>query len=145
MVMDVLSRITSQTEKEGGIHGIGIARPAPPISHLLFADNLMFFCRANSKEATKARHIMSTFESWSGQTINLAKSFLHFSRNVGRETKVHLGSILRLQQARDAGSYLGLPLSLNRSKTLAFNEVTEKVQKRVAGRHILYLKQVEQC
>lgn len=93
----------------------------------------MFFCRANSREATEVRCIMTSIEAWFGQTINLAKSFMHFSCNIGQKTKEHLCSILRLQPACEAGSYLGLPLSLNRSKVRAFNEIKEKVQRRVAG------------
>lgn len=133
LVMDVLSRFTSLAESQGAIHGIKNARQAPPIPHHLLADDLMFFCRANLREANEVHRILTTFEKWSGQTINLAKSFLHFSRNVGQQNKEQLSSILRLQQAHTPGTYLGLPLTLNRSKVCAFNEVKEKVQRRVAG------------
>lgn len=49
---DVLSRLISRAERLGQIHGIKISRVAPPISHLLFADDTMIFIRADAGEAS---------------------------------------------------------------------------------------------
>uniref|UniRef100_A0A803Q029 Reverse transcriptase domain-containing protein n=1 Tax=Cannabis sativa TaxID=3483 RepID=A0A803Q029_CANSA len=63
---EVLSKLILKGESNGDIHGVQIARTAPPISHLMFADDTILFLRANEKEATNISEILSTYERWSG-------------------------------------------------------------------------------
>lgn len=51
------------------------------MSHLIFSDDLMLFCRANESEALHIRRCLQKFESWIGETINSRKSFLYFNNN----------------------------------------------------------------
>jgi hypothetical protein len=43
---EVLSRLFLKEEQLGNLHGIKIARNSPPISHLLFADDIIIFSKA---------------------------------------------------------------------------------------------------
>lgn len=56
---DVLSVLLKKDVNEKRIHGIKIARNAPVISHILFADDSLLFARANSQEA---RIILETLQ-----------------------------------------------------------------------------------
>lgn len=94
LVMEALSRLVACAEHAGNFHSIKIARVAPPISHLLFADDLTFFCRATTREAPTLRDVLNTFERWTGQTINLSKSFLSFSRKMDPNLSTRICSIL---------------------------------------------------
>lgn len=47
LVMEGLTRLIAKAKNDNRMHGIKIARQAPPITHLLFADDLMVFFRAN--------------------------------------------------------------------------------------------------
>lgn len=86
--MEVFSRMFSKAEADHASHGIRIARGAPPISHLLFADDVMLFCRANCGEVLKLHQCLAIFATWFGQLINHQKSYLHFSCNMTQEAWV---------------------------------------------------------
>lgn len=47
LITEILTRIIRREEERGLIHGIKIARAAHSIFNLLFADDVMLFCRAN--------------------------------------------------------------------------------------------------
>jgi hypothetical protein len=78
---EILSRILLKEENMGGIHGIKIARWSPSISHLLFADNVMIFSKANREEATVILRSLNIYAQWSGQRINFSKSAIFYSKN----------------------------------------------------------------
>jgi hypothetical protein len=44
-----LSSLLQQSENRGELHGIKNGRLGPPISHLLFADDIIFFARSDSR------------------------------------------------------------------------------------------------
>ncbi|KAK9286217.1 hypothetical protein L1049_014602 [Liquidambar formosana] len=130
---EVLSRLLFREEENGEIHGIKICRGSPAVSHVLFADDLILFCRAKSSKADAMWTCLNIFESWSGQTVNLDKSSVHFSKNIRGRTAVALCSSLNLQKASSSAKYLGLPLFLVAAKTASFSDIVEKVQGHISG------------
>lgn len=71
-----------RAETLGILHGAKINRTTPHISHLLFADDTMVFSRASEEEVNVVVYVVDTFSVWSGQTLNLQKSSVFFSKNV---------------------------------------------------------------
>lgn len=71
---NVLSGLIHNEVNKGAIHGIKIARAAPQISHLLFADDSLLFSRANIQEAETILQVLQTYQRASGQVVNLEKS-----------------------------------------------------------------------
>jgi hypothetical protein len=61
--LEVLSRLIIKEELAGNIHGIKISRHSPLVSHLLYADDLMVFSRANSSEASSILNCLTKFSS----------------------------------------------------------------------------------
>lgn len=61
-----LSALLKRAELKGEIHGVKIARGVPAISHMLFADDSLFFLRANEGEADAISEILNTYELASG-------------------------------------------------------------------------------
>jgi len=53
-------------ESEGLLHSLNVARAAPSISHLFFADDNMLFVRATQNEALQVLHILKQHELASG-------------------------------------------------------------------------------
>lgn len=75
------SALLAKAEMEGRIHGISICRSAPAVSRLLFADDSLILCKANTGEAQEFKHILAVYEECSGQQINVEKSAVMFSPN----------------------------------------------------------------
>ncbi|GAA0152654.1 hypothetical protein LIER_11080 [Lithospermum erythrorhizon] len=55
-----------------------------PMTHLIFADDTLLLGKATIEEAASFKHILATYESWSGQLVSAQKSTILFSPNVGR-------------------------------------------------------------
>ncbi|XP_050290228.1 uncharacterized mitochondrial protein AtMg01250-like [Quercus robur] len=73
--------LLAKAELEGMIHGVSVCRRAPKISNLLFADNSLLFYWATQMEVQVVTEILQTYAKASGQSINLEKSSVYFSRN----------------------------------------------------------------
>ena len=62
-----LSVLLRNAEDSGLIQGFNIARSAPPISHILFADDIYFFTKASLHSAQTISSLLSSFQEASGQ------------------------------------------------------------------------------
>lgn len=78
-----LSRMLSFELQSGGISGCKITRSCPTISHLLFDDDSLLFCKASIQECQTIHKILSIYEKASDQCVNFDKSAMLFSPNVG--------------------------------------------------------------
>lgn len=70
---DVMSHLLDFKARKGKINGIKIGNVVPRITHLLFADDSLFFCQANQKSCLAIKEIFRTYEMCSGQMINSEK------------------------------------------------------------------------
>uniref|UniRef100_A0A803P6E4 RNase H type-1 domain-containing protein n=1 Tax=Cannabis sativa TaxID=3483 RepID=A0A803P6E4_CANSA len=75
------STLIQKYETNRWIHGCKIARSAPTISHMFFADDSYLYCQASEAEASYFMDLLSKFELASGQKVNVAKSSIFFSTN----------------------------------------------------------------
>ncbi|XP_057444455.1 uncharacterized protein LOC130736669 [Lotus japonicus] len=120
-------------EVSPALHGIKIARSAPVISHLLFADDNVIFARATTQEALTIKAILASYEQASGQVINLDKSMLSCSRNVPENRFHELKQLLNVKAVECYDKYLGLPTIIGKSKTQIFSFVKDRVWKKLKG------------
>lgn len=58
----------------GDLRGVSLCRNGPKLTHLLFADNSLIFCRADQHDCQTLLAILSTYERASSQQINRAKT-----------------------------------------------------------------------
>jgi len=130
---DVLSGLLSKEAKLNKIHGIQVARKAPKISNLLFADDSLLFARANIVEAEKILQILHSYQLASGQVVNLDKSEASFSRNVLKEEKEMICNKMNVKTVMSHTRYLGLPVVFGRSKKEIFSFVIDRVWKKLKG------------
>lgn len=126
-----LSALIRKAEGRGDIHGIKICRNAPIVSHLLFADDCFLFFRAEESEAMIMKEILSTYENASGQSINLQKSEIFYSRNVLEPVENSITNILGVQQVLGTGKYLGLPSMVGRSRKSTFKFIKDRIWKKI--------------
>uniref|UniRef100_A0A0V0HYM8 Putative ovule protein n=1 Tax=Solanum chacoense TaxID=4108 RepID=A0A0V0HYM8_SOLCH len=107
--MESLSRLINYAIEEH--QPVKIGRICTPISHLLFADDIILLAKADAENATTIIHIFNTLSNQSGQNINFNKSSIIFSANVNQEERNNLSSALNISQKDKVGKYLGLPPS----------------------------------
>lgn len=130
---EAFSSLIHKAENHAEITGIKVARHAPPISHLFFADDSILFFRAKQCEVDKVKGIIALYEGASGQRVNLDKSELFSSGNISDERRQDLGSQLGAQTVEQYSKYLGLPTLVGRSKTQVFRSIIEMVLSRLKG------------
>lgn len=103
-----------------------------PISHLMFADDLLIFGRVDKSTSTTLKRILNTFCDLSGQKINEDKSILIFSPNTPRDDRAIFQDTLQVRQSENLGLYLGLPLSHKRPSRGEVQFVVDKVKRKLA-------------
>ncbi|CAN1819320.1 LINE-1 retrotransposable element ORF2 protein [Linum perenne] len=128
-----LSALLRQGSKDGWLHGSIAAKGTPTISHLLFADDSFFFCRAEIEEARQMRKLFETYEAASGQSINRTKSGIFFSPNTHEMLKDGLKHILGILARLDTGRYLGVPSIVGGAKRRVLNFLKDRLWKRIQG------------
>ncbi|XP_021739763.1 uncharacterized protein LOC110706169 [Chenopodium quinoa] len=117
---------------EGLIHGV-VCHGAPNISHLFFADDSIFFSRANINECSKIANILTIFESASGQKINLSKSEVSFSKNVRPDKRKDICELLGVGEVEKHEKYLGIPTIIGKSKNIIFASLKSRIWKKLQG------------
>jgi hypothetical protein len=130
---DVLSGLFHKAASSKDIHGIKVARNAPQLSHLFFADDSLLFTRANSQEAMKILSILDVYQQASGQVVNLDKSEASFSRNVPNEDKNMICNMMGAKAVEAQSRYLGFPIPFGRSKKVVLSFVMDRVWQKVKG------------
>ena len=68
-----LHGLISQAAQRGDIHGFSLSRRSPALTHLLFADDSLLFCRSNVEEYQKVLEVLQVYEMSSGQQVSKAK------------------------------------------------------------------------
>lgn len=87
LLAEGLTALINKEETRGNFHEVGVARGAPKVTHLLFADDSFVFFRADSKESQTCKNILDVYASATGQLVNLDKSSLTFSKNVCKQVR----------------------------------------------------------
>ena len=133
MCTEALIRNIKKAEREKQLTGMKVARVCPEVSHLLFADDSLFFCKANKDECQTILKILKDYEAVSGQQINFQKSSIQFGHKIEESSRQELRDILGIQNLGGMESYLGLPESLGGSKVQVFGFVQDRLNNRVNG------------
>ena len=107
------------------------------ISHLLYADDMLVFCKADPDQLKYLSWIMMWFEAMAGLKINLAKSEI-----------IPVGPVSNLaEMASELGckieslptSYLGLPLGAKHKAIGVWDSIEERYRKRLAAWKTQYI------
>lgn len=142
LIMEGLSALIRKETSTGRMHGISVARGAPELTHLFFADDCFLFCRANSLEVRNMKETLAEFSAASGQAINFNKSSTFFSRNVDSITREVISDIMGIPEGVTTGKYLGLPSLIGRRKIEIMGFIKNKVVGRINSWNNKFLSKV---
>ena len=104
-----------------------------PISHILFVDDSLFFCKTQREECQTFLRILKHYEMVSDQQINFEKSSIHFGHKIDEPTRPELWNILGIHNLGGMRSYLGILENLCGSKIQVFGFIQERLNNRVNG------------
>lgn len=93
----------------GIFQGIQFSCDGPTISHMLFADDSLFFLRANVQNCQNFVQILDIYYMTSRQVVNYDKFSLFLSANSPSFMAHDIGCALRVHVTLNSGIYLGLP------------------------------------
>ncbi|KAK3221897.1 hypothetical protein Dsin_008922 [Dipteronia sinensis] len=82
--------------------------PAP--THLLYADDVLIFCRGTVRNLMRVVHAFRVYDSISDQLVNWSKSSIFFGSLVSLARISSLQSLVGMQIGRLPFSYLEVPL-----------------------------------
>ncbi|XP_060969479.1 uncharacterized protein LOC133036764 [Cannabis sativa] len=125
------SSLIRKYETKGWIKGCQVARGAPHITHMFFADDSYLYCRALESEAQRIMTLLEKYELASSLKVNRQKSSIFFSKNTNLSTRDNICSIMGMHEARDDGFYLGLPNIMKHNKNAVLGFLKDKMRKRV--------------
>ena len=128
---EVLSSLCIHAQDNGTLAGIRVSRGSPFITHLLFADDTMFFCRSSEGGVAKLKEILNVYEAVSGQRINLQKSAITFSAKTPPEVKLRVKATLDIAAEGGAGKYLGLPELFGLKKRDIFASILDRIRQKI--------------
>ena len=103
------------------------------LSHLFFVDDSLIFCKASLEECDALQKVLRVYEEASGQQLNRAKTSIFFNSNTLTTIKEEIKGRFGGQVIKQHEKYLGLPSLVGRNKRNSFNDIKEKVGKKLAG------------
>ena len=65
-----MSSLMHQSIQNKAITGVQVGKACPQLSHLLFADDSLFCCKASIQEAEQMKEMFAIYKRASGQAIN---------------------------------------------------------------------------
>ncbi|KAL0449288.1 UNVERIFIED_CONTAM: hypothetical protein Slati_1485200 [Sesamum latifolium] len=139
---EALSHLIRQAKSQGTIQGISISSQAPRVSHLLFADDTMIFCKATPTAILDIQGILKLFERAFGYKINLEKSAIVFSHNTPVQNREILANVLRVMVKDKHDKYLDLPSTVGQSKCELFEGLKDRIWLKINSWAMKKLSQV---
>lgn len=104
-----LSTLIRQAHIDRHLIGVKASHSGPTITHLLFADDSLLFCKATRAEGLKLKEVLQHYELLSGQSINFDKFGLIFSPNTSQDDRRDFLNIFGVAECNSVERYLGLP------------------------------------
>ena len=125
--------LIKKADLQGDIHGYSLCRRGPKLTHLLFVDDSLNFCRATLEECNKVMDLLKVYEEASGQKINKSKTSLFFSKSIPEDVKHGIKATLGVPEIMQYEKYLRLPSLVGKRKKESFNYIKEKVWRQLQG------------
>ena len=128
-----LHGLISQVANQEEIKGYSLCKNSPRLTHILFANDSLLFCRATIQECQKILDILEVYGKCSGQQINRNKTTIFFSKATYEDIRNQIKTALGVPEIIQYEKYLGLLSLVGRNKKASFNYIKERVWKKLQG------------
>ena len=112
---EVLSRILEKEFTLKNIDGVKASASAPPVTHVMYADDIILFSKATRNNAEVIVKCIQKYCDWSGQSLNKSKSGVFFSKHSTHQNRRAVKHILQMKKLKKDVIYLGFPPFLVKS------------------------------
>ncbi|XP_020704622.1 uncharacterized protein LOC110115660 [Dendrobium catenatum] len=129
IIMDGLSSIFEGATASNSLQAIKVERCE--VSHLMFADDLLVFCKATVRNAHTINSILKEFTTVTGLNVNPLKSSILLSKNT--QAADDICNILNVQQSILPIKYLGLPIFYRKLRLCDFNPLIQRITSQLEG------------
>ena len=102
------------------------------ITHLQFADDTLIFCEPKMEFLINIKGLLSTFQGFSGLTVNYAKSGL-IVLGKNDQWAEEAAAALQCSLVELPITYLGVPLGANMSRASSWQPIIERIQQRLSS------------
>jgi len=106
--------------------GIKLCSGLERIPCLLFANDRLLFCKADTKSCGQVKRLLDDFCRLSGQLINFQKSTLTFSKNANTAHRQLVAGIFNINHSDSLGKYLGCPLFQKKAELCNFPRIIKE-------------------
>ncbi|XP_058749874.1 uncharacterized protein LOC131622872 [Vicia villosa] len=129
---DVLSRAISNLVITNQLNLIKANRHCFVPSHTLFADDIMIFCRGDSKSLNAIANLLRDCGNTSGQYCNFSKSLIYAG---GMTINKHcsLANIIGFTVANPPFTHLGVPIFVGKPKACYFQKIADNIRIKMAA------------
>jgi len=128
---DVLSRSITKLVQEGKLELISSSRHHQLPSHILYADDVMIFCKGKLSSVQALKDLFLTYAGCSGQHINPSKSTI-FSGSLSTGRLNHLVNLLGFNVGSFPFNYLGVPIFKGKPKSSHMQPLADKIKTKLA-------------
>jgi hypothetical protein len=118
---------------EGSITPIKVARGAPGVCNLMFADDSLLFFKATKEEARAIDSTLRFFKRCTGQLVSPSKCSILFSNACPSEVQQEIKAILGVASSTFEEKYLGLATPEGRMKSGQFQPILKRFTKRLTN------------
>ncbi|XP_030510070.2 uncharacterized protein LOC115724847 [Cannabis sativa] len=130
---EVLTRILLIEESKGNMSGFSFSREGPSISHLMYADDLLIFLKADNHNRNTVIQAIDKYCRWSGQRINVSKSKIFFSKNCSARCHEDFLQEMGFEEMLGDEKFLGDPIIFNGCRSSDFDFVIDNICSRLEG------------
>ncbi|XP_026396889.1 uncharacterized protein LOC113291584 [Papaver somniferum] len=131
LIEDVLSRNLSKLFANNSMH-VMVSKKGVAPTHLLFADDILIFCKGNLHSLQNLKNMLDLYERASGQCVNYAKSKFYFGGDrISRAIAIF--NYLGMERAMFPDKYLGIQLKPGIVRHIHVRQLVEKIMDKLAG------------
>ncbi|KAL6202102.1 hypothetical protein ACLB2K_025813 [Fragaria x ananassa] len=124
---EVLSRGISLLVSSGQLQRISSPRNTLAPSHVLFADDVIVFCRGNRRNLSRIMRFFNEYGRVSGQVINKGKSQVFIGNSI-HSRRHSISNFLGIPLGSAPFMYLGAPIFYGKPRASYFHQIVDKIR-----------------
>ncbi|XP_019431829.1 PREDICTED: uncharacterized protein LOC109338932 [Lupinus angustifolius] len=129
---DVLSRGITSLVSRNKLSSISGPRNLQTPSHVLYADDIIIFCKATAPQLLNLKNLVLDYSKISGQVINLPKCNF-FSADASARKIGRIASTLGFSAGSIPFSYLGVPIFYGKPRKVHLQAIADRILSKLAN------------